>query len=497
MSTNQSRKVILCEINHFYCKHPGVISFAKELSNRYNADLVAYQPYADWNLQKTLPHVVQKFVASGFKYLVSPNPSSENKGDAISFVKQNLEKFLKFSIADPVKEFRFQDVPVGNLLTEVLPQYFDTFDLENDQVLAGVSQALSRIAFWNDLFNKYDVQTVIFSHAVYDFGFPVFAARIRGIPAYSVNENHIYRFDYRLESLLDDNKFNRWDVYFETFLSDEKELLRHKAKLQLHQRLFDNAQNGLLATDTRAYRENGAVDTYPLTTLPDTGRNKVVLFTHALSDAPYSSQLLDADFLTPLRALHTIFEITKNLDFDFYVKDHPNPFPRDRLQLLKIVKNYPHVKTLPSDLTLRDLKKGGCDLIITGWGTVIIEAAYLEVPVVAYSSLSPAEQFSIAHVATGKRQLTEFLSDPSRWTIREAPERAIDAFAATDLIRSVDWCGIDFDKLTSELGVNGGYTPNFYLYWDKYESHEKALTISRRIRRYLDSREQWFTVAHL
>ena len=497
MSINEKKAIHLCEINHFYCKHPGAIAFSKELQRRFPGELVTYQPYAEWDLPTKLPPVIAQFVKNGFTSLISPSPSKENVETAKKWISDHANAVSEFSISKPNKDLVFLGIPLGYLLTELLPQYYDSFSLNRDQIEAGFIQALSRIAFWTELFERFDVLSVIFTHAVYDFGFPVLVARVRGIPAYSVNENHVYRFDFHPSSLLEDNRFIPHEILFNTLPNDFRSAIRQEATLQLNQRLFQNLPTGLARTDPRSTREATISSDYLDSLFSDPSRPKVVFLTHALSDAPYSSASIDPGFATPLHTLHTLFELTQDLEIDFFVKDHPNPFPRDRLELLNVTRAYSHVKLLPSEVTLPQLKELGVALIITGWGTCTMEASYLGVPVVAYTSFSVASSFCLEHVMPSPRQLRAFLQDPSQWTLNASKDKAVDAYATTDVMRTLDWCGINFDRLESELGRAGGYLLNFYDYWDRHRSIERELAINMRIQRYLDSRSQWLTLLHL
>jgi hypothetical protein len=198
-----------------------------------------------------------------------------------------------------------------------------------------------------------------------------------------------------------------------------------------------------------------------------------------------------------LQTLHSLFLLTRDIDIHLFVKGHPQPFPRDQVELTNVVGMYPHVRLLPSELSLLQLKELGVDLLITGWGTCAVEGAYLGIPVIAYTRFSSATEFGLLKVVPTPDRLSEFLQDRASWALCGNKDLAIDAYAATDVMRSVDWCGIDFERLESELGKSGGYQSSFYKYWDDHSTVERETSLRLRIQRYLDSKSQWLTLLHM
>ena len=140
--------------------------------------------------------------------------------------------------------------------------------------------------------------------------------------------------------------------------------------------------------------------------------NTTVLMLHGFNDSVHIYRwFIFNDFFQ--WAIETISHCIRN-DQRIYIKPHPNT---DEISLLAIqdlksmFKNYTNVQWLPSGLKNSAIFDKKPRLIVTGYGSVAIEAAFCGIPVLVAGDY-PGENLNLAMSPRNKEQYFEFLSQP-------------------------------------------------------------------------------------
>lgn len=147
--------------------------------------------------------------------------------------------------------------------------------------------------------------------------------------------------------------------------------------------------------------------------LKSEGKNDLILMLHDFFDSPHIYQwILFPDFWS--WAYETISFCAEN-NINLYVKPHPNQLPENNTVLSGLKAKFEEVdciKWISKNIKNIDLFRLNPSAIISAYGSVAAEAAYLEIPVLMVGD-HPGINFSIAQVVKSKEDYFSFLSQPS------------------------------------------------------------------------------------
>lgn len=144
------------------------------------------------------------------------------------------------------------------------------------------------------------------------------------------------------------------------------------------------------------------------------------LMLHDFRDAPGGGgDSVFADYPTLLE--HTL-KVCRRLGLTLVVKCHPGQSKRDKEILRKIIGKRPKVFLETWDYSIENIRRSDPICLLTGFGSVIVEAGYAEVPVISFSR-SPYDPFNASHRVRRKGELLKLLEKAAR---RELPPAKVD-----------------------------------------------------------------------
>ena len=238
-----------------------------------------------------------------------------------------------------------------------------------------VSEAFIHYLFWLEFFQVHNVTALVVSHDCYILSnVPARLAYKYQIPVYLPSPRSLARTEHS------------HSLYRKRFLGYKSEFLklpRHKqeselvkAKSRLERRL-----NGEVGVDmpystatafTPSYKKERVL---ALNTKP-----KVVIYTHCFYDNPHAyGGMIFTDFLEWLNFLG---DISRNTEFDWYIKCHPDALPGTSKVIQDYVKRYPHINLLPNSTSTHQLVSEGLTAALTCYGTIGHELPLLGVRVI-------------------------------------------------------------------------------------------------------------------
>jgi hypothetical protein len=113
---------------------------------------------------------------------------------------------------------------------------------------------------------------------------------------------------------------------------------------------------------------------------------------HDFFDSPHSyGDNLHPDFLI---WLEEIGELSSELDYDFYLKTHPDVLGNTHQVVADFNERYPKFRVLPPSASHHQLLAEGIDVALTVYGTIAVEYPFLGRPVVNASLNNPHSAYS-------------------------------------------------------------------------------------------------------
>jgi hypothetical protein len=460
--------IVLFEINHFFAHHCALPSLISALNQLGNYRYVSYIPLPSWEPDNPTLQVASRFYSClGIEDTrIKPHPDSGDYHKAKSLAIEQIHH-LNGSIWN-LSNLTVEGIPLGVHLVETLLQQtrLSEFNqtLETTSFVVGV---VARFFWWKRYLSSKNVGCVVASHGCYEFALPLLAAMQIGIPGYVWHDNHLLLGNSFLPLPLANPSWAKSLVVDWAALgSDRKQAFIDQANLELSQRIRGKAV-GKLAFDSRMDPK----DTNPAEhhfSLENEGKPKIVVYCHAFSDAPCTLPSADyGNLCSPLVSTRRLLEILSPDRYAVFLKTHPAPFPQDEEAVRQLLETFPQVRRLPGSLSVNDQKEMGIQLIVSGWGSVVFEALFADVPVLCYTPF----HFLSDHAPS----LYVSLEDPEAWDARivESLNGAnaildrkliVEAYAISTVGTNVELTCSEVPRLPRE-GSEGRYSPYALRVW--------------------------------
>jgi hypothetical protein len=166
------------------------------------------------------------------------------------------------------------------------------------------------------------------------------------------------------------NAENYRDIFFSRL---DKDLLLNAANIQMEKRLSGGADSATSYMIESAHIDRGI-------SCPDV-RNSVVVYLHDFFDSPHIYPgMIFPDFWTWI--CFTI-ETLKSTGLTFWLKRHPNQISMSKRVVDDLQNKYENLAFIPDGVNTQQLVVSGMACVVTVYGTIAHEAAFLGVPSIA------------------------------------------------------------------------------------------------------------------
>jgi hypothetical protein len=144
------------------------------------------------------------------------------------------------------------------------------------------------------------------------------------------------------------------------------------------------------------------------TETPQEVRGSLVIFLHDFYDSLhiYPGALFH-DFWTWL--CFTV-EVLDRHGIPFFIKPHPNQIDASDEAIAELRRKYPDLRILPSEVNNRQLAEGGIAGVVTVFGTISSEMAYLGIPTISCGD-NPHASFAFCQIARSRTEYEAMLKD--------------------------------------------------------------------------------------
>lgn len=459
------RPIALLEFNSMASAHISYAYLAGALRERYDCDVVAFdhkiasRPLR--RLTRWSPWPGDVYHAFGARSLIRPTLPRWLRRQAMGEADVLLDGL---ATKQDLVELTIDGTLVGDLIYDdfLMSEKVPTVDMGSGAFRAFFTESIVLFRAWERVFNDYDVRAVNVSHCVYRLAFPLRIALSRGVAGFQVNATHAYR-------LSDEQPFAYTEFFnyrhdFARLDEDMKVQGVRQAEARLERRLMGDVGVDMHYSTRSAYagRLNRRV-------LSPSSRFKVLVATHCFFDSPHPyGQTLFPDFYEWLTFLG---ELSERLDYEFYLKVHPDFIHESQATANRFVSKYANFFGLPAEVSHHQLIEEGVGATLTVHGTIGHEYAALGLPVVNASLNNP-------HIAY------DFNVHPSTVSEYEAVVRNLHTVAVTQQRSDINEYyfmhylnrseNLAFREYQRAIDALGGYRMQFeatvYEYWMRSDS---------------------------
>ena len=290
-----------------------------------------------------------------------------------------LEKF-KSSTKDEVLQFEFLGVRVGDLFYDWYLRVANkaTIDVEDQLCQRMFIDFLSGATFWNAFFQDVKVNNLLVTHSVYEQGVPARFAMARDIPVFLVTSDRCFRLNK--EDYLS-------DLEFKYYVPNIEEFNGYKINLPAASKKMETLFSGKIGVDIAHSFVSGLHGIETGKIIRNESPIRILIAAHCFSDSPHAN----GDHIFPdfIEWLNFLADYARLSNYEWYVKAHPAFFPSDIEKFREYCANNPHITPIDSNYSNSELVQQGINVVLTVYGTIAFEAAYLGALVVDASANTP------------------------------------------------------------------------------------------------------------
>lgn len=507
-SNSNDNGKILVEFNNFISNHIGFSYLVNALQKKYKSKVVAYigntllvNPLKI-NFITKMKFLVGRFFGINFFSIYKSfgteeffypelNPKFIKKKNKIynQFLKEvtNLYKLEKYKINNILVGDLIYDTYLKNL-AQIKKSLEPTVILKNKEFLSFVDQFVSLFLVWDNYFKNNKVRAVIGTHYCYTLAIPLRLANKYNAEAHVCNPHMLNK--YKKNFIYQNN-----ETFFLKKIFKKINKLNKKKIIKIAQERMYSRKNGKYSTDFAYVTKSPFGSIKRKKYLNNNKKLKVVIATHAFGDAPHA--MGNHIFTDHYQWLKFLTEISKKTNYEWYVKTHPNfgslwtEFIKHERDVSKnIIKDSKNMFLLPSDVTHNQLVKEGISAVFTVTGTVGLDYAMLNVPVINASLSNPQINYNFNLHPKNKKELTKIIFNLKniikKFKINK--DEIYECYGVKNVFFSKDWLFQDFDKTVKNIGnYHNLWDVNFYSYWINNWSIKLDKKIQKDVKEYINS----------
>ena len=301
--------------------------------------------------------------------------------------------------AEEFQFFKYKEVLLGDLVYDEYLRRGKNFTLnfDDNHFYRIFHELVSYCDQYFKLIKGREIKGVVVSNTIYHFAIPSRIASLKGIPAYQLTSETVYRLDenrmYAYTEFLDYNSTFRPSPKSEIAVLEPKVLKEMQKSLGAPFTL-----HGLLGSNLEKIRidSSSKLET----------RVKVLVAVHDFSDSPHCYGInFYPDFYLWLERLG---EISLYTDYDWYLKPHPLSIGDYRKPFEILKEQYPKFTVIDPFTTKDEIIRLGVNIVLTVYGTVGWEFPALGIPVLNASSVNPHCNFNFA-ITPGSKSDYEYI----------------------------------------------------------------------------------------
>ena len=390
-----SNKLVLVEMQSNMSAQIAQSVFLKSSMNS-GGKIVAYSPYLTTSLVKislyramlrlgvlrsqVLPFAVYRAMGAGEIVFA--------KRLRLSFKdKRTFRKTFSFMSKEEILRFDYCGIRVGDLFYDWFLRVgnLPTINPQSKKCQNAFIQFLEGVAYGQEYFQLNRVDEVVVTHSVYEQGIPARFGLKDNSNVYLVTSDRCFKLsegDY-----LSDLEFKYYDPEVLEYNGYRIDINRAKVNLES---LFQ----GKLGVDIAHSFVSGLQGINRRRVISTGSRLNVLIAAHCFSASPHAN----GDHLFPdfYEWLCYLAKLAPQTNYNWYVKAHPAFFESDKRVFRDFCEEFPHIIPVEADFSNVELINQGVNVVLTVYGTIAFEAAYLGALVVDASENTPHMNYSFS-----------------------------------------------------------------------------------------------------
>ena len=489
LNSNLANGIILTQVVRNYDFILRIAIISKVITEKYNLNLRAYNSNISWKTKNNfkgrlleypfkffLKNVFEKIYSS----LVTKNAFDlDSKYKNQTIIKSELNKVISnIDFLDPgsVLKIKFENILVGDLIYDSYLRFFNKPTLKkiNSDLIYVIEKSLNSYYISKDFINKNNVKILLTTYVTYiEHGLVTRLCLKKSIPVYTIASK-----DYVLQKVTNDFPCHVKDHsnYDPNKKLSNSQLVIAKSKLESRLKGFND--------EAISYMKNSPFKNVKMDPVLKNNFNinkrNIVIYMHDFFDSPHVYRTLQ--FLDLYMFLKEILDEMEGIkSTSVFVKIHPNFTENVKETAIELIESYNAnhffiIDEKVSNINILELKP---DLICTARGTVAIEMAYLNIPVLALYD-NPYVNFNFAHTCYNKISFFEIIKGYKKPKIDFEKSKILSFYYQAYIEGVVE---NDFNAFRNIKKLNADPYLNEYLYLLKKMNYKLYINNSLEITR--------------
>ena len=482
INSGEGEPIVLVEFSKVFSNIIGLYFFLYQLRKKTKAAFWCYlirpkKVYTPFFVAKYL-QIYRRLGISRFLYCYPDDSFDHEINECIK-----KEKILSLTKKE-IEEFKINGVWIGDLVYDsyLYKTSTPTIEVSSQAFLDAIKEALYYFFYWQKVFSENKCSSLIVSHTVYaHFAIALRVAVSKGIDVFQVNDSGLYRLNEKRVFAYHEF-FDFKNIYNSLPKGDQSEGLDW-ARQRLNKRFGGEVGVDMHYSTKSAWTSN---ETCPEIIASD--KIKVFIALHCFFDSPHPYGLnLFPDFW---EWLNFVGEISKKTDYEWYLKTHPDFLPGNDCVVEALLKKYPKFKLLPPTTSHHSIIKSGINYVLTVYGTVGMEYAYFNIPVInaSQNNIHCAFNFNL-HPKT-IQEYEKYLLDLGNTNLTINREEILQYYFVKNKVCQQSWIWDNLEDMFKYIGgENQQRTSNILDYFFHVYSKQLLDKAHANARNFLESKE--------
>ena len=491
----KSNKIILVEFNNWHPVHISFSYVANFLSQKYNAKLHAYTGYTliSERLSKSLLNRIKFFIGNllrinnfavyrsfGIDKIFYPK-ISETVLNKSNKVFKDIKKKIKTK--KDVLNLKIENIEIGDLIYDTYLKNYEvpTVDIHDKKFQYFLNDVIILLYYWKFFFEHNEVSGIVTGHSVYTFAIPLRIAISKKIPSFTTGAPR-WLYQLNKKSHLCETEFKFFRNNFKKLSNQDQKIALREAKRRVHLRL-----KGKVGVDMWYSTRSSFGKIKSKRVIAKSNRIKVLIATHCFFDAPNAiGKLLFSDFYEWIKFLG---KFSKHTNYDWYIKTHPDYKKESYVQIKKLVKEFPRLKLIDSDISHHQLKKEGINFALTCYGTIGFEYALLGIPVINASVNNPHINYNFNFHPKNLKEYLALLKNLDKLKLNINKKEIYEYYFMMHIYYSKDWLFNNIVRIENEMGgFRKIFNRKLYEIWMNEFSEKKHFKILDTLENFMKSK---------
>jgi len=407
-----------------------IYAFPGYVTNKYTLDWKSKIKFCVANLIPVKQFLI--YVSFGTRKFFYPKINNYETTIALKIYKKKLNTLKKL---EDICKIKINDIYVGDLIYDSYLKFYKipTIDINDQRFKNFLFESIKCFVFWRKYLSKNSVKAIVITHVVYSGAMltRIAAYKYPKIKIISGNSNSVYSFNKI--------KQNPWL----NFGSLRREFLKlsnteKKKGLKLSKRLIEKRLHGIENFDLNSAKKSPySLGYYKKRIIKKNSNIKIIIAAHCFLDSPH----IYGNFFFPdfMQWFNFLAQVSKQTNYDWYIKSHPNFNPLTYNFLKEFVKQNKKFILLPLNYGHKQIFKEKIDFALTVYGTIGWEYAYKGIPVINASKNNPHSNYDFNINPKSFSEYKKILLDLKKIKIKINKSQIKEYYFMAYVYHVVDW----------------------------------------------------------